>query len=163
MVKLMGSLLVLSGGGLLWYLRMQAWRKQRNALLDLSAVFRSMAEEIRMTRTPMPRLLLKLAGACGEEVQAFLRAAAVAAGNGERLTDAWKKGAAELPLSPREREIVTGLELQGDEESLCRAVSLAAFQIAQCAEELERKRPEEAKRTSAFCFSCAALLVILLI
>ena len=65
MVKLVGSLLVLAGGGLLWYTRMRAWRTRRNALQDLAAVLRAMGEEIRMTRTPMPRLLRKLSGACG--------------------------------------------------------------------------------------------------
>ena len=162
-MKLMGSLLILSGGGLLWYLRMRAWRVRRSVLRDLTTVFRAMGEEIRMTRAPMPRLLLKVSGACGEEVQAFLRGTAVAAERGELLSEVWKQGAEELPLSPREREIVTGLELQGDEECICRSVSLAALQIAQCAEELEQKRPEETKRTSAVCFSGAALLVILLI
>ena len=163
MVKLVGSLLVLAGGGLLWYTRMRAWRTRRNALQDLAAVLRAMGEEIRMTRTPMPRLLRKLAGACGGEVQAFLRSTAAAAETGERLSEVWRNNAAELPLSPREREILTGLELQGDEECVCRAVSLAALQMARCAEALEQKRPEETKRTSAVCFSCAALLVILLI
>lgn len=163
MVKLMGSLFILAGGGLLWRLQMQNDRRHRSALLDLVASLRSMGEEIRMARTPMPRLLQRLAERRGEDVQAFLRSVAAAAENGEGLTASWKKGIMELPLGGLEREILLSVELQGDEEKVCKGLSLAALQLAQCAEELERRRPEEAKRTSALCFSCAALLVILLI
>ena len=163
MVKLVGSLFILAGGGLLWYLRMQAWQRRQTVLLDLVSALRGMGEEIRMTRTPMPHLLQGLAERCGEEVQAFFRSVAAAAEGGDSLADAWKQGAAERPLGDRERGTLLGLELRGDEEALCKAISQTAFQLAQYAGELERKHPEEMKRTSALCFSSAALLVILLI
>lgn len=162
-MKLVGSLFILAGGGLMWCLQRQAYQRRRTTLFDLVNALRSMGEEIRMVRTPMPSLLQKLAANCGEDSQRFLQTVAAATREGERLTDAWRKGIGELPLSDREREILLGMELQGDEEQVRHAISLAAFQLAQCAEELERKRPEEAKRTSALCFSWAALLVILLI
>ena len=163
MVKLVGSLLILAGGGLLWFLRMKNDRRRRSALLDLVVSLRSMGEEIRMERPPMPRLLQRVAERCGEDVQTFLQSVAAAAGNGEGLNASWKKGIMELPLGGLEREILLSVEFRGDEEKVCKGLSLAAFQLAQCAEELERKRPEEMKRTSALCFSSAALLVILLI
>ena len=147
----------------MWWLQRQAWQRRRNALFDLVGALRSMGEEIRMARTPMPILLRKLTANCGEVIQHLFRVAAVSAEKGEGLTEAWRKGIMELPLEDREREILLGVEFQGDEEKVCHGISLAAFQLAQSAEELERKRPEEAKRTSALCFSWAALLVILLI
>lgn len=163
MVKLVGSLFILTGGGLVWWLQRQSYQRRRNELFDLVSALRSIGEEIRMARTPMPILLRKVAANCGEDIQKFFLMAAVSAEKGEGLTGAWRKGLLELPLEDREREILLGVEFQGDEEKVCHSISLAAFRLAQSVEELERRRPEEAKRVSALCVSGAALLVILLI
>ncbi len=56
-----------------------------------------------------------------------------------------------------------GGDLQGDEEQVCRAVSLAVLRLSESAGEAERRRPEEEKRAAALWLSAAALLVILLI
>ena len=56
-----------------------------------------------------------------------------------------------------------GDSLHGDEENVCKVISLAIYSMAQDAEEQTRRQPEEAKRATALCLSGAALLVILLI
>ena len=163
MVKLLGGLLVLSGGGLAWVLRRLEGKRRRDTLAELLWALRQMGEEIRMTRTPLPRLMESLAADCGVEVSALLLAAAEAAGRGEGLAETWREYAAALPLLPRDQEILRNLDLRGDEEHLGRELALVERRLADSLEELEKRRPEEDKRTAALCFSAAALLVILLI
>lgn len=163
MVKLVGSVCILMGGGLAWWLQLQERRRRRDTLADLITVLRQMNEEIRMARTPMPELLRKLSSGCGSETAELLRTTAAAVKQGVELEAAWRREIEQLPLAPRDREILHGLRFNGDEEKLCKGISLAIYQLAQSAEELERRRSEEEKRTTALCFSSAALLVILLI
>ena len=84
---------------------------------------------------------------------------------GEALPEIWKALAEELPLNEADKSAAAALgrDLQGDEETVCKAVSAVAYQLAKSAEETERSRPEEEKRATALWFSAAALLVILLI
>ena len=116
-----------------------------------------------MMRTPMPELFRKLAEQCGCETGGVLRAAADASGRGEAVEIAWREQLCRLPLNRRELAALYELSFCGDEDALCKELSFAAYELAKCAEELERSRPEEEKRTTALCFSGAALVVILLI
>lgn len=163
MIKVFGSLLVLGGGGLLWCLQMQVRRSRRTVLMDLMLVLRRMQEEIRMMRTPLPELLGKQAEHCGADTAKLLRDMAEAAAEGEPVDAAWWAGVCRLPISGQEQEILLGLSFSGDEETVCKETALVLYRLSNCAEELERSRAEEEKRTAALCFSGAALLVILLI
>ena len=151
MLKLLGSLCVLSGGGLVWRSCLAERRRQRETLCDLLMALRRMAEEIRMARTPLPSLLDALA--------------AETARRGGDLPAAWHHAAGGLPLEPGDREALAALgdSLHGDEESVCKAISLVIYQLAKSLEETDRVRQQEEKRTAALCFSAAALMVILLI
>ena len=53
--------------------------------------------------------------------------------------------------------------LQGDEEQLCRGLALASARLGDSLAERRRTQAEREKRTTALCFSAAALVVILLI
>lgn len=165
MLKLLGSLCVVSGGALAWYLQKAERRRQRDTLSDLQRAFRQMGEEVRMARTPLPALLKALAGDCGEPAAAFFEAASRAAAGGEDLPRVWQEQAKALPLRERDKSVVSTLvqSLQGDEENTCKAISHVTYELAKSAEEAERKRPEEEKRAAALWFSASALLVILLI
>lgn len=164
MLKLLGSACVLGGGALCWWTALSERRRTREALADLMGALRRMQEEIRMARTPLPLLLEALAADCrGPETAGLFQQAAEAARRGEGLEDAWRDGVRRLPLPPREREVLEGLTLRGDEESVCKGISLAIFELAKGAEALEQQRAEANRRTAALCFSGAALLVILLI
>lgn len=118
-----------------------------------------------MARTPLPALLSSLAVDCGEPAAAFFQAASKAAAGGERLPQVWREQAEYLPLSKRDKSVVSSLAkgLQGDEENACKVISHVAYELAKSAEEAEHKRPEEEKRAAALWFSASALLVILLI
>lgn len=163
MLKLLGSLLIFAGGACVWRLRIKEQRRRRTVLAELVLTLRHMQEEIRMMRTPMPELLKKMAESCGQETAQLLKAAATAAEQGETVGTVWRQQLLAFPLDKTERGILSGLSFQGDEEKLCKELSFAAYELAKCAEDLDRCRPEEEKRTTALCFSCAALVVILLI
>ena len=163
MIKVFGSLLVLTGGGLTWWFQGQERRQKCLTLSDLMMALRKISEEIRIARTPLPLLLEKAAVECTSESSHLFQKMAETAQRGESLENTWKAEVQKLSLGERERDALLGLELSGDEEKICKALSLVIYRLTQIAEELERKRPEEEKRTTALCFSCAALLVILLI
>ena len=165
MIKLAGSLCILGGGVLARYLQAAARRREMDTLSDLLSVLRRMAEEIRMARTPLPALLNQLAMGCGAETEAFLRAAAAAAGGGEGLRETWRREAEKLPLPEGARAAMLrlGERLCGDEESICKAILLAEHSLAREESEYIRRQPEADRRATALCLSGAALLVILLI
>ena len=163
MTKLLGSVLVFIGGGLVWHLQWKERHRRRRLLIDLVSVLRRMQEEIRMARTPLPELLVGLAKNCGRDCSEFLCTVADAASRGDALSAAWRTGCEELPLRRREQEVLMDLSLYGDEEKVCKGVSVAIYELAKCAAEAEQSRLEEEKRATALCFSGAALLVILLI
>lgn len=165
MLRVLGGVLIFAGG----FLGKLACGRQRqrrlDTLSDLLTALRRMGEEIRSARTPMPVLLERLAGFCGEDAGAFLRAVSAAARRGEPLAEAWRNEAEALPLAAEDRGMLSSLgeDLRGDEESICKAISLVTFQLAKRLEESIRRKPEEDKRGTALCLSAAALLVILLL
>lgn len=165
MLKLLGSLCVTAGGALAWYIQRLERRRERDTLSDFQRAFCRMEEEVRMARTPLPVLLKALAGDCKEPAAAFFEAASRAAAGGEDLLRVWQEQTKTLPLRKRDKSVVSTLvqSLQGDEEHICKAISHVTYELAKSAEEAERKRPEEEKRSAALWFSASALLVILLI
>ncbi|MDD3346326.1 stage III sporulation protein AB [Oscillibacter sp.] len=164
MVKVLGSLLILAGGVLVRRARLAERRQKSDTLSDLLTALRRMSEEIRMARTPLPPLLSSLGASCKSAGGLFCGAAAALA-SGEGLSTAWGRGVDGLPLSPRDRSVLSALgdDLHGDEESVCKAISLVIYELTKSREDLEKDRQAEEKRTTALCFSAAALLVILLI
>ena len=165
MLKLLGCVCILGGGVLARCVQTAERRREMDTLSDLLWALRRMADEIRMARTPLPLMLERLASGCGPEAGAFFRAAASAAKQGERLPEAWKQAAEALPLPEADRMAVAALgeDLHGDEETICKAISLVTYQLTKALEESLRRKPEEDKRTAAVCLSGAALLVILLL
>ena len=164
MLKLLGSGCVMSSGiWLLW--KISAEERRRMAVLrDLTAAIETMADEIRMNRTPMPRLLLKAGAGRGGDVVEFF---AAVRGTGEALglSAAWRQAAADLPLPEQAKQAFSELGncLTGDEEQVCRCVLSVSQQLNR---ELKRHREtaaETTRRNTALCLSGAALMVILLI
>ena len=74
MMKLLGSLCVFAAGAMAWYVQRQERRNRRNRLGELIAALDRMETEIRLARTPMPRLLERLAAERHGETAAFLAA-----------------------------------------------------------------------------------------
>ncbi len=164
MMKLLGSVCILSGGLLARWCQVRERRLQLDTLSGLLTALRRMGEEIRLTRTPLPSLLEGLA-VCAGPAGGLFWAGAEAARTGGDLPAVWAGAAAELPLSKEDQAALTelGNRLHGDEESVCKAISLVTSTLSSSLEVRRRKGPEEEKRATALCLSGAALLVILLI
>lgn len=165
MLKLLGSLLIASGGSLAWYLQLSERKRRRDTLSDLQTAFRRMGEEVRMARTPLPALLERLAANCGPEAAAFFTTVSKASEGEEDLSAVWRREAETLPLDGEDKSAVLelGNDLQGDEEKVCKAISHVTYALVKGAEKAERERPEKEKRAAALWFSASALLVILLL
>ncbi len=163
MTHWLGSGLILSGGFLVWWSTMAERRRRAGVLADLIAALRRMGEEVRMARPPMPWLLERCAGDCGEAAAAFFRCGAESLRQGEER--GWAAAVGALPLASGERAILTELvcDLRGDEEKVCKAISLACKRLETARERRELQRRGEDKQLAAMCFSASALLVILLI
>ena len=84
---------------------------------------------------------------------------------GAPLGRSWRSAAEALPLGPESRTALTALgdSLQGDEESVCKALTLAGKILEKNLAAARDHRQETEKRSAALWLSSAALLVILLI
>lgn len=164
MLKWIGAACVLGGGFLARWYGVSALRRQEETLEELTNLLERMLREIRMTRMPLPRLLARLAQE-GRYTGDLFAAAAEAAGLGGDLEAVWRREAMALPLPAPARRMTAELAhgLPGDEEGICRAISLTSEGLSAQLARLRALRPDSEKRTTALCLSGAALLVILLI
>ena len=164
-MKLAGAACVL--GAALWGWRRGARERRRrwDTLADLVRLLDRMGEEIRLRRTSLPRLLRQLAADRGPVCRSFCEAAAGVMERGEPLESGWRSAAEALPLAAEDREVLAELggSLTGDEEQVCKAVSLTRDSLARSLETARSRREETEKREAAVWLSAGALLVILLI
>ena len=153
------------GGALARWVQLSAARRRRDTLAGLAAGLEQMAEEIRMARTPMPSLLDCLARSRRGPERTFFRLGAEALAGGEELPEAWQRAIEVLDLPSQVLTVLEelGQNLRGDEEKVCKALSLAASRLEKQLADWDEQRPEAEKRTTALWFSASALLVILLI
>lgn len=165
MIKLMGSVCILSGGLMTVLLQLRERRRIRRLLADLLSALRRMGEEIRLCRTPLPRLLKSLSAFCGTDVASFFSSVEEGLCHGEDAETLWRQHTARLPLPVAAKQALAevGSALHGDEENVCKAISLVITELQICAAEWDKQRPEAEKRAAALWLSGAALLVILLI
>ena len=165
MRKLLGAVCVLLGTAGAWWVQLSTARRRRDTLAGLAAGLGQMAEEIRMARTPMPPLLECLGRSRSGPERNFFRQAAAALRRGAQLQEAWGQAVETLDLPPRALAVLEelGPNLRGDEEKVCKAISLAVSQLEKQLADWDERRPEAEKRAAALWFSASALLVILLI
>lgn len=163
MHRLIGcALLFVSSLLLRWHLLARA-HLRRKTLRALSEGFLLLAGSVRLTLTPLPRLLQKIT--CAMEAERFFRACAKQLACGKTLERAWREEAEKLPLSGREREMVASLgsALGGDEQTVCASLTQAAKVLSECEQRLTLQSREESRVTTALCLSGALLAGILLL
>jgi len=165
MLKLLGSLCVLSAGGLVWFQRRAALQREMEALRALSAELEQMAGGIRLDRAPVPRLLAQAGAGRNKDAAAFFRSVSDGLRRGKSLAEAWRDAAAALPLTDGDRRTVAelGVSLTGDESQACKGIYLVNTYLRKRYGELEKRQPEWERQSTALCFSAAALVIILLI
>lgn len=165
MLKLTGAgLLLLAGVAGAWG-TVSRQRRQLRLLRRLITVLTEMEEEIRLTRTPLPRLLRKLAETDHTECRPFLSCTADSLSSGEPPESAFRIGASALPF-PEElcgSLAEMGQEFHGDEEQICKAISLFKVRFERVEQEWCRQQTNREKRSAALFLSASAMLVILLI
>lgn len=162
-MKVLGSSLILGAAFWGWWVQRRERTAVRRVRLELLSALGRMAEEIRLTRTPMPDLLEAAASDCSGAGETFFRSVSAAVREGETLGAAWKNAARELPLEEEERRALEGLTFEGDEERLCRAMTLCVSVLQRRAEETEKRRQEEEKRWAALWGCAGAMTVIVLL
>ena len=160
MVKLVGAVCILGAGTWAWRRSAAERRRELDTLADLTALLDRMGEEIRLRR---------LLGSLGRDrtgpVRDFCTSVAASLARGAPLGQSWRSAAEALPLGPESRTALTALgdSLQGDEESVCKALTLAGKILEKNLAAARDHRQETEKRSAALWLSSAALLVILLI
>lgn len=164
-MKVLGSLLILAGFGAAWAGELRRWRRETETLSQLTAALEALSGGIRLTRTPLPRLLRELGRARQGVVAVWLTGLAEALERGEPLRPAWNTACRHLPVEDDVREVIAelGYKLSGDETEICKGVDLVTSWLRKKSEERFRKKRDWTRQATAVCFSGAALLIILLL
>ena len=155
--KLLGAALIAAEA--LWAFTAQLrTRKQQTQLLqELAAALDTMAAAIRWQRMAMPDILASLkryplAGPYFQKIEKQLR-------QGIPLQEAWHRMFSTLAVGG---ELLTALELTGDEEKLTAALLYTARQLKDCCQRRRQEQRQGTKLWLAGALSGAGLLIILL-
>lgn len=164
-MKALGSLLILAGFGAAWAGELGRWRRETETLSQLIAVLEALSDRIRLTRTPLPRLLRELSRGRPNPIGLWLTEVAGALERGEPLRPAWDAACHRLPVEDGVKRTVgdLGYKLSGDEEEICKGIGLATNWIRENLEVRCREKRNWTRQATAVCFSGAAFLIILLL
>lgn len=165
-MKALGSLLLLLGFGAIWMGELRRRQRETETLDELIAALEEISAGIRLSRTPLPRLLRRVSRSRRSgDISAWLTKTAESLERGEPLRPAWEAASRCLPIQDDAREIVAGLgyKLSGDEAEICKGIMLSTDWIRKRVEEKKSEKRNSFRQTTAVCFSAAALLLILLL
>jgi len=158
MLKVLGGLLILAGGGIICTRRIRASRHELTAVREWIAALEKMVGEIRWKNTPLPDIAcgMKGMGTPGPVM------AAVAEPGNRPLQEVWQTSTARVQ-PPEVGEILCRLALSGDSESLLGELQYASEQLKHLLQEKQRCQKEGEKLCLTLSFSAAGLLIVLLI
>jgi len=162
MLRWLGAALILSGGLLARRTMIEGGRAAQRCRRELAAAFEAMEAEVRLLLTPIPALLR---GSYGAAADVFFTRAAQAASDGAAPAEAWRRAAEALPLPDEERAAIGGWggRLDGDAESVCAALSLAAKTMRSRYDENESRRPDRERLTSSICICISLFICVLML
>lgn len=162
MLRCLGAGLILLAALLTRATLLRERRAVQRTRSALAAAFEAMAAEIRALLTPFPALLQR---PCAVEAEPFFHAVSQALRRGSALGEAWREAAGTLPLPEEERCALAllGGQLEGDEQSVCAALNLAALRLRASFDERERRRGQDERLVTALCLGAGLLLAILLL
>ena len=165
MFDLMGSICIVGASVCILWQRKKENRRKSETFMDLMQALRCLAEEIRLSRIPLPDLLENVAEGCGTDTARFFKQVSVVLYEGRNVVDAWRIAAKDLPLGETEQMVVSEISesLRSDEAGICKSMWAAIDSLATYKNSWDMQRREEERRISAMYVSGALLLVILLI
>lgn len=166
MIRVLGALLILGGGGVQRWLMLREKRRARETLRELSLALETLARELRMSLAPLPRLLLR--SGLGKTADAFFACVmrSYAAGGGDRpLADCWQDAVEELGLSPQDANTVVSVAsaFGAQEDELASALNTAALSLRASLLERQSVQRQEEKLVTTLCLSLSILLTVLLL
>ncbi len=155
--KLLGAALIAAAALWVFTAQLRTRNRQTQLLQELAAALDTMAAAIRWQRMAMPDILASLkryplAGPYFQKVEKQLR-------QGIPLQEAWHRMFSTLAVGG---ELLTALELTGDEEKLTAALLYTARQLKDCCQRRRQEQRQGTKLWLAGALSGAGLLIILL-
>ena len=155
--KLLGAALIVAAALWAFTAQLRTRKRQTQLLQELAAALDTMAAAIRWQRMAMPDILASLkryplAGPYFQKIEKQLR-------QGIPLQEAWHRMFSTLAVGG---ELLTALELTGDEEKLTAALLYTARQLKDCCQRRRQEQRQGTKLWLAGALSGAGLLIILL-
>ena len=155
--KLLGASLIAAAALWVFTAQLRTRKQQTQLLQELAAALDIMAAAIRWQRMAMPDILASLkryplAGPYFQKIEKQLR-------QGIPLQEAWHRMFSTLAVGG---ELLTALELTGDEEKLTAALLYTARQLKDCCQRRRQEQRQGTKLWLAGALSGAGLLIILL-
>lgn len=155
--KLLGAALIAAAALWVFTAQLRTRNRQTQLLQELAAALDTMAAAIRWQRMAMPDILAslrryQLAGPYFQKIEKQLR-------QGIPLQEAWHRMFSTLAVGG---ELLTALELTGDEEKLTAALLYTARQLKDCCQRRRQEQRQGTKLWLAGALSGAGLLIILL-
>ena len=155
--KLLGAALIAAAALWVFTAQLRTRNRQTQLLQELAAALDTMAAAIRWQRMAMPDILASLkryplAGPYFQKIEKQLR-------QGIPLQEAWHRMFSTLAVGG---ELLTALELTGDEEKLTAALLYTARQLKDCCQRSRQEQRQGTKLWLAGALSGAGLLIILL-
>ena len=155
--KLLGAALIAAAALWVFTAQLRTRKRQTQLLQELAAALDTMAAAIRWQRMAMPDILVSmerypLAGPYFQKIEKQLR-------QGIPLQEAWHCMFSTLSVGG---ELLTALELTGDEEKLTAALLYTAQQLKDCCQRRRQEQRQGTKLWLAGALSGAGLLIILL-
>ena len=155
--KLLGASLIAAAALWVFTAQLRTRNRQTQLLQELAAALDTMAAAIRWQRMALPDILASLkryplAGPYFQKIEKQLR-------QGIPLQEAWHRMFSTLAVGG---ELLTALELTGDEEKLTAALLYTARQLKDCCQRRRQEQRQGTKLWLAGALSGAGLLIILL-
>ena len=155
--KLLGAALIAAAALWVFTAQLRTRNRQTQLLQELAAALDTMAAAISWQRMAMPDILASLkryplAGPYFQKIEKQLR-------QGIPLQEAWHRMFSTLAVGG---ELLTALELTGDEEKLTAALLYTARQLKDCCQRRRQEQRQGTKLWLAGALSGAGLLIILL-
>ena len=155
--KLLGAARIAAAALWVFTAQLRTRNRQTQLLQELAAALDTMAAAIRWQRMAMPDILASLkryplAGPYFQKIEKQLR-------QGIPLQEAWHRMFSTLAVGG---ELLTALELTGDEEKLTAALLYTARQLKDCCQRRRQEQRQGTKLWLAGALSGAGLLIILL-